>query len=68
MNKEKKALTPREAAQLYSLSEGTLANLRAAGKGCRFYRVGRKVLYLVSDFDAWIKRNPILTIDSIKEG
>ena len=67
MNKERKAIRPHEAAEMYGLSVGSLANLRVSGKGCRFYRVGRKVLYLVSDFDAWIRRNPVLTMDSLPE-
>jgi excisionase family DNA binding protein len=67
MNKEKKALTPREAAQIYGLSEGTLNNLRYHKQGCRYYRVGRKVLYLATDFHAWITANPVLTKDSLPE-
>ncbi len=65
---EKKALTPKEAAEAYGLSVGSLANLRFRGLGCKYYKVGgKKVLYLVSDFENWIKRNPILTIDSLPE-
>lgn len=65
---EKKAITPKEAAEAYGITEGTLANLRYLGRGCKFYKVGkRKVLYLVSDFEEWIKRNPVLTIDSLPE-
>lgn len=65
---EKKSITPKEAAEIYGISVGTLANLRCFGQGCKFYKVGeRKVLYLVSDFEEWIKRNPVLTLDSLPE-
>ena len=60
----KKALSPFEASQVYGFSEGTLANLRCRKQGPRFYKVGRKVLYLVSDFEAWVCQNPVLTADS----
>ena len=60
----KKALTPKEAAFIYGIPEGTLANLRYHRKGPSFHRVGRKILYLVTDFEEWITRHPVLTIDS----
>lgn len=68
MNKVKKAISPQEAAQIYSISIGHLANLRFKKQGCPYYRVGRKVLYLVADFEDWIKRNPVLTKDSLTDG
>jgi predicted DNA-binding transcriptional regulator AlpA len=64
---EKKALTPREAAERYALSAGTLANMRYKKIGPRYYRVGRKVLYMVSDLEEWITRNPVLTMDSLDQ-
>ena len=65
---EKKAITPKEAAAIFGISEGWLANIRSAGRGCKFYKIGdRKVLYLVSDFEEWIKRNPVLTVDSLED-
>lgn len=67
MKHEKKALTPKDAARLYGLSVGTLANLRCRKEGPRYYRVGRKVLYLVSDIEEWITRNPVQTIDSLPD-
>ena len=61
---EKRALTPREAAEMYGFSEGTLANYRYRGLGPKYYRVppgGRKVIYFVSDFEAWLRKHPVLT-------
>ena len=64
---EKRAFTPKQAAEMFGLSVGTLANLRYQKIGPRYYRVGRKVLYLVADFEAWIMQNPIITVDSLPD-
>ena len=64
----KRALTPIEAEQIYGVPVGSLANWRHQGKGPKYYRVSRKIYYLVSDFDRWFKRNPVLTSDSLPEG
>ena len=65
---KKVAVTPKEAAQMYGLSEGTLANLRCRRLGAKFYRAGnKKILYFVSDLEDWLKRNPVLTKDSLPE-
>jgi hypothetical protein len=64
---DKRALTPREAAQMYGLSAGTLANYRSRGVGPKYYRVppgGRKVIYFVTDIESWLMRNPVLTYDT----
>lgn len=33
----------------------TLANWRSAGKGPKFYRVGKHVMYRLSDVTAWLE-------------
>ncbi|HQO64131.1 MAG TPA: helix-turn-helix domain-containing protein [Syntrophorhabdus sp.] len=58
-----KSLTPKDAAYIYGLSEGTLANLRYNKKGPRYFKVGRKVLYRIEDLESWITRQPVLTMD-----
>jgi hypothetical protein len=65
-NSTKKALSPKIAAEIYGLSEGTLANFRCKKIGPKYYRVGRKVLYLVSDFEEWITKHPVLTSESLQ--
>lgn len=64
---DKKFITPKEAAALYKFSEGTLSNLRYRKEGPKYYIIAgkRKILYLVSDFEDWLMRNPVLTKDSI---
>lgn len=47
------------------LSPGTLANYRCRREGCRFFKLGKKVLYRRSDLLAWIESQPVLTRDSL---
>ena len=59
---EKVFFTPKEAAPLYSTSEGHLANLRCQKRGPKFNKIGnKKILYNKSDLDAWVTENPVLT-------
>lgn len=67
MSAKIKSIDPKTAAELYGLNIGTLANLRSKKQGPRYFHVNRKVLYFVEDIEAWIKRNPVMTIDSIPE-
>ena len=62
----KKLITPKYAAEKFSLSEGGLANLRCQHLGCKFYKVGRKVLYDYNEFESWAKQCPVLTMDSVE--
>lgn len=45
-------LTPRELASRWKMAEQTLANWRFAGKGPRFIKIGRKVLYPLAEIEA----------------
>ncbi len=52
------ALSSQGAAAYVGRSAKTLSNLRAQGKGPRFFRAGRlnsRVYYLVKDLDAWLE-------------
>lgn len=64
---KRKTVTPQEAAEIYGLNVATLANLRCQKRGSKYFRCGRKVLYLVEDLEAWLLRNPVLTIDSLNQ-
>ena len=48
-------LTTKEAAKFIGVSEGTLRNLRIAGGGPRFIKLGRKVLYDQRDIEDWLE-------------
>ena len=65
MELNKKMLTPKQASEIYGLNLGTLANMRYRKEGPKFYKVGRKVLYDVSELEAYLKKDKVLTIDSI---
>jgi hypothetical protein len=60
----RKMLTPSDVAQLYGLSEGWLANLRSQRQGCKFYKIGAKVLYKAEDMERWVTSVPVLTKES----
>jgi hypothetical protein len=68
MNKEdKRAITPEVASERYGIPTGTLANLRSQKRGCRFFKVGRRVIYRVEDFEKWLTSSPVQTLDSIQQ-
>ncbi len=58
----------KKAAALFDVAPGTLANLLSQGRGPRAYKVGRKVLYKISDLEAFFTSSPIQTLDSIEAG
>jgi hypothetical protein len=61
-------LSPKDVVKVYpalTTSEGTLANWRTQRRGPRYFRVSRKIVYRASDIEAFLFRNPVLTIDSI---
>ncbi len=62
----KKSIRPHEAATMFGLSVGTLANLRSKKEGPRYFKQGRAVFYLVRDFEDWLLRNPVLTKEAVK--
>lgn len=57
-------ITPEQAAERYGINKGSLANMRNKKKGPPYLKIGRKVLYRVSDFEAWIFANPVKTMES----
>lgn len=68
MIQSQKILTPKDVVECYpclTRSEGTLANWRAQKRGPKFFRVSRKVVYRVDDVEAFLFKNPVLTVDSI---
>ena len=65
---ERRAMTPSDVEIAYSIPRGSLANMRWRRVGPRYFKTGkRKVIYLVSDIEAWIAKSPVQTIDSIGE-
>lgn len=67
-NPVRKALTPHQASQIYGISVGTLSNMRHQKTGPKYYKIGkRKVIYFIDDFESWLRKSPVLTIDSLPE-
>lgn len=46
-------LTPADLAARWSITKSALAKQRMVGSGCRFLKVGRRVVYRLSDVEAW---------------
>lgn len=47
----------RDAARYLSLSHRTLEKLRVTGAGPQYFKMGRAVLYAISDLEAWLASN-----------
>ena len=62
-NMKQVSVTPEQAAKLYGLNPGSLANMRCRKQGPRYFRVGKKVLYKVEDLERWLFEEPVMTID-----
>jgi len=68
MSKEfkKRSISPKEVEELYSIPQGSLANMRWAKKGPKYYKAGpRRVIYLVEDVEEWLLQKPVLTNESL---
>lgn len=68
MFREKIGYTPKEASFLCGTTPGTLANMRSRKVGPRYHKLGKKIIYLRKDLEAWVRQEPINTLDSIREG
>jgi len=61
----KRSLTPQQLEKAYGIPVGTLANLRYLKRGCKYHKVGRRILYFVEDIEAWLRKQPFQTMDSL---
>lgn len=61
--RQRKSLTPQEVEDLYGLDAGSLRRWRAQGRGPRYFKEARQVMYRVEDVDAWLKDNLKRTYD-----
>ena len=52
------AIAASEVPNRFPLNRGTLANLRCQGKGPKFYKIGKKVIYRVSDLEEYLFGTP----------
>jgi hypothetical protein len=63
----RKMISPKRACDIYDIAPGTLANLRTARRGPKYFKVGAKVLYNLADLEAYFTARPIVTIDTLPE-
>jgi predicted site-specific integrase-resolvase len=61
---DKRALSTKEAAACLGLSPGTLEVWRSKGKGPRFRKHGRRVLYEIADLNSYSDSRIVETIDT----
>jgi hypothetical protein len=58
-------LTRRQVAQIYPISEHTLAKLASLRQGPRYFKPTDKVLYLPADIEAWIEAAAVVPVDAV---
>ena len=64
---KKRAITPKQFEDMYGIPRGTQANMRLKKVGPRFFKpTPHRVIYFVDDIEEWLRRNPVLTIDSLE--
>ena len=54
-----RCLTQREASYVLRCSERTLERLRCSGRGSRYVKTTRRVLYREADLDAWLSARSV---------
>ena len=58
--------TPDELHEGYGLNPRTLANQRCKKEGIPYKKVGRKVLYKITDVEKYVESQTVLTSISVK--
>ena len=53
---QRTVLRPKEVSDLTGIVEETLKYWRPRGKGPRWYKLGRSVVYDLADVEAWIEQ------------
>jgi|GEM_PF-5469407 len=60
MGDQKETFTPAELAERWSQTVGHLSNIRQKGGRCPFTRIGRSIIYLRKDVEAYEDSNRML--------
>jgi predicted DNA-binding transcriptional regulator AlpA len=65
---EPRFLTPEEVSERYrgGVSVGTLRNWRSMRQGPSFVKIGKAVLYPLSELDAWDEKNRVRCRASVR--
>jgi predicted DNA-binding transcriptional regulator AlpA len=56
-------LTAKQTATYVGLSTSTLAKMRMSGSGPSYHKLGRKVVYDISDIDTWLAAQRVSTAE-----
>ncbi len=62
--KTSQKLTTKEAAKLYNLTPHTLERWRSQSRGPKYAKLGKRILYDVSDLEAFFTAHYVDTADS----
>jgi len=61
-----KKLNTHEAATFLNLSAGTLEVWRCTGRGPKYAKLGKRVVYDIADLELFVTDRKVLTIDSMQ--
>lgn len=60
-----KKLNTHEAAAFLNLSPGTLEVWRCTGRGPRYAKLGKRVVYDVTDLESFVSARKVFTVDAL---
>lgn len=60
MNEQTTAYTPKQLAKRWDINVGTLANMRSAGWGPKYFKIGKSVRYALSRVIEFENDNEVL--------
>ena len=64
-SQQTRRLSVKEASNYTGLSCSTLNKLRCSGRGPRFAKIGRRVVYDVADLDTWLAKHLITSTSDL---
>ncbi|OGR34278.1 MAG: hypothetical protein A2051_11235 [Desulfovibrionales bacterium GWA2_65_9] len=62
-----KKLNTHEAAAFLNLSAGTLEVWRCTGRGPKYAKLGKRVVYDVADLESYVSDRKVITTDTMRE-
>jgi len=62
-----KKLNTHEAATFLNLSPGTLEVWRCTGRGPKYAKLGKRVVYDVADLESYVSDRKVITTDTMRE-
>ena len=53
-------ITPKRAAEIFGLNVSLLAKYRVEGRGSKYFKLGKKVMYKIGDLEAWLNESLVI--------